>query len=200
MSLKKIGRDEVLNLYEYEKIREEFRKRIIELKQQRRVQVGEKISLLFENRDTVLFQIQEMIRTERIVDEVKIQEEVEVYNELIPDEGELSATLFIEIEEMAKIKEELDRFHGLDCPGTVQLRIGDRHVIPARFAPGRSKEDKISAVHFIRFKLSPEQIRDFLSGEWDISLVVDHPNYKAEVKLDPEVRQSLAEDLAEAAP
>jgi len=196
MSLKKIGRDEVLNLYEYEKIREGFRERIIELKRQRRVQVGEKISLLFENRDTVLFQIQEMVRTERIVDEEKIQEEVEVYNELIPDEGELSATLFIEIEEMAKIREELDRFHGLDRQGTVQLRIGDRHTIPARFAPGRSKEDKISAVHFIRFKLSPEQIRDFSSGEWEVVIVVDHPNYKAEVKLPSEVRKSLAEDLS----
>ncbi|MFN3476261.1 MAG: DUF3501 family protein [Candidatus Methylomirabilales bacterium] len=198
--MEKIRRNEILNLYEYEKIREEFRKRIIELKKRRRVQVGEKLSLLFENRDTVLFQIQEMIRTERIVDEGKIQEEVEVYNELIPDNGELSATLFIEIEEMAKIKEELDRFHGLDRPGTVQLRIGDRHVVPAHFEPGRSKEDKISAVHFIRFTFSPEQIRDFFSGEWDVSIIVDHPNYKAEVKLDPEVRQSLTEDLAEAAP
>lgn len=194
--MQKIGRDQVLNLYEYEKVREEFRNRIIELKQRRRVQVGEKISLLFENQDTVLFQIQEMVRTERIVDEEKILEEVEVYNELIPDEGELSATLFIEIEEMAKIKEELDRFQGLDRPGMVQLRIGDRYAIPALFEAGRSKEDKISAVHFLRFKFSPEQIRDFFSGEWDVSLIIDHPNYKAEVKLDPEVRRSLMEDLA----
>lgn len=194
--MQKIRRDQVLNLYEYEKVREEFRNRIIELKQRRRVQVGEKISLLFENQDTVLFQIQEMVRTERIVDEEKILEEVEVYNELIPDEGELSATLFIEIEEMAKIKEELDRFQGLDRPGMVQLRIGDRHTIPALFEAGRSKEDKISAVHFLRFKFSPEQIRDFFSGEWDVSLIIDHPNYKAEVKLDPEVRRSLMEDLA----
>ena len=194
--MQKIGRDQVLNLYEYEKVREEFRNRIIELKQRRRVQVGEKTSLLFENRDTVLFQIQEMVRTERIVDEEKILEEVEVYNELIPDEGELSATLFIEIEEMAKIKEELDRFQGLDRPGMVQLRIGDRYTIPALFEAGRSKEDKISAVHFLRFKFSPEQIRDFFSGEGDVSLIIDHPNYKAEVKLDPEVRRSLMEDLA----
>lgn len=193
--MEKIRRADVLNLYEYEKVREEFRNRIIGLKKLRRVRVGEKISLLFENRDTVLFQIQEMVRTERIVDEDKIQEEIEVYKELIPDEGELSATLFIEIEEVTRIKEELDQFQGLDRLGMVQLRIGDRHVIPALFEAGRSKEDKISAVHFLRFKFSPGQIHDFFSGG-DVSLIIDHPNYKAEVKLDPEVRRSLMEDLA----
>lgn len=194
--MKKIERGDILNLYDYEKVRNELRERIIRVKNGRRVQVGEKISLLFENRQTVLFQIQEMLRTERTVDEGKIQEEIEVYNTLIPEEGELSATLFIEIDDMKTIKEELDRLMGLDSPGTLWLQIGDRHRIPAVFEAGRSKEDKISAVHFIRFKLTPEQIGDFATGGWDVSLIIDHPNYRAEAKLTPEARKSLAEDLS----
>ena len=88
--------NDIIGLERYEKMRDEFRRRIIELKQRRRVAVGDRITLVFENHDTVLFQIQEMLRAERIADVDRIREEIEVYNELIPAEGELSATLLIE--------------------------------------------------------------------------------------------------------
>src|SRR5215470_102520 len=96
--MNKVSLDDIMGISAYEKIRENFRRGIIDLKQKRRVSVGDRVSLVFENRDTVIFQIQEMVRAERIVDLDKIREEIEVYNGLIPDPGELSATLFLEID------------------------------------------------------------------------------------------------------
>src|SRR4029450_1370249 len=97
MTHDKIARSEVLNFFEYEKVRAAMRERVIELKRRRRVTVGEHLSFVFENRDTVVFQIQEMCRVERITDDAKIQDELDVYNALLPGPRELSATLFIEI-------------------------------------------------------------------------------------------------------
>ena len=97
--MQKIRLDEVKNLYEYEKVREGFRREVIAAKARRRIPVGDRLSFVFENRQTVLFQIQEMVRAERIVADARIQDEIDVYNDLIPGPGELSATLFIEIED-----------------------------------------------------------------------------------------------------
>src|SRR5437870_4731867 len=107
--MKPIGISDVMNIAEYEKIRPEFRSRIIELKNRRRISVGPKITFVFENRDTVLSQIQEMMRAERIVHEDKIQNEIDVYNQLLPGQNELSATMFIEITDSDQIKAELER-------------------------------------------------------------------------------------------
>src|SRR5260370_15523108 len=111
--MKKIELADIQNILDYEKVREEAQNRIIALKKNRRVQVGDMISFVFENRDTVLFQIQEMVRAERIVDEEKIQDEIDVYNELIPGDGELSATMFIEIQDQARIRETLEKLLGI---------------------------------------------------------------------------------------
>src|SRR6185436_16629485 len=109
---------------------------------------------------TMLFQIQEMVRAERIVDLDKVRDEIEVYNELVPNSGELSATLLIEITGSDHIREELVQLIGIDeC---VTLRIGDRHEIAAQFEPGRSKEDKLSAVQYVRFSFDAEQRAAFL--------------------------------------
>jgi hypothetical protein len=97
--MKKIALDDILGFSAYEKVRQEYRQQIIDKKKSRRVAVGDKVSLVFENRDTVIFQIQEMLRAERISDLDKIREEIAVYNELIPNPGELSATMFLEIED-----------------------------------------------------------------------------------------------------
>ena len=99
---------DVVNFFEYEKVREERRHQVIALKARRRVEVGPYLSFVFENRETLLFQIQEMCRAERIIDDAKVQEEIDVYNALLPGPGELSATMFIEIEDMARIKPTLD--------------------------------------------------------------------------------------------
>ncbi len=190
--MRKIELREVRSLQEYERVREESRRRVIDLKRRRRVQVGNRLSFLFENRETVLFQIQEMVRAERIVADDMVQAEVDVYNELIPGPGELSTTMMIEIEEMALIKPELDRLMGIDSGNYVWLQIG-RHAIPGRFEAGHSKEDKISAVHFVRFTFTPDQVRAFRSEE--VALVADHPNYRARVILGPETKAALLEDL-----
>src|SRR5262249_38272727 len=166
---------EILNLYEYEKVRETRRAEIIALKNARRVQVGPYLTFVFENRDTVWFQIQEMVRAERIVAEAKISEEVDVYNELLPHPGELAATMMIEITESSDIRPVLDRLLGIDTRDYGRLAV-DPHVIIGRFESGRSDEElgRISAVHFLRFPLSAEARRAFLEAE--VALVVTHPN------------------------
>lgn len=194
--MKKLELSDVKNIYEYEKVRPAQRQRIIDLKRHRRVQVGPYLSFLFENRETVLFQIQEMCRAERIVDEGKVQEEVDVYNDLIPGDRELSATLFIEVEESSRVKEVLDRFMAIDAGDHVWIQIGKEHAIPCRFEAGHSDQErgKISAVHFVRFRFTPEQVRTFRDAE--VFLVVDHPGERARVRLPEAVRAALLEDLA----
>ena len=116
-----IAAGELLNLYDYEKVREARRAAVIALKAERRVTVGRYLSFVFENRETVWFQIQEMIRAERLVDEAKIAEEIEVYNTLLPRPGELAATMFIEIGEPDRIKPVLDALLGIDTRDYVRL-------------------------------------------------------------------------------
>ena len=189
--MNKIVLDDIVGFSAYDKVRQKFREDIIKKKKKRRLSVGDKVSIVFENRDTVIFQIQEMLRAERIGDLDKIREEIAVYNELIPDPGELSATLFLEIEDQTHLRDELLNFLGID--ETVSLKIGDR-VIRGKFEEGRSKEDKISAVQYVRFPFDAEARQAFVTGE-QAELVIDHPGYKARVMLAPEVQKSLAEDL-----
>lgn len=193
--MKLLETSEILNLVEYEKVREARRRRIVELKKARRVTVGRYLSFVFENRDTVWFQIQEMVRAERIVDEAKIAGEVEVYNALLPQPGELSATLMIEIEEAAEIKPVLDKLLGIDTRGYVKMTVGSRVVVGA-FEAGHSDEErgKLSAVHFVRFALPPEARESFATSE--VALMVEHPNERARTVLSEETKRSLLSDLA----
>jgi hypothetical protein len=193
--MRKVELAEVKNIYEYEKIRDDFRKYIIELKKRRRISVGDRVTLVFENHDTVLFQIQEMMRAERMVDDDEIKFEVETYNQLIPEKGELSATLFIEVDDPKLLRPVLDSFIGLDRGNHVYLQIGDKHKIYAQFEEGHSKEDRISAVHFIKFKFTPEQINDFKDFRNEVKVVIDHQNYKAEAVVSDEMRQELIKDF-----
>lgn len=185
---------EILNLHEYERVREARRREVIELKRRRRVEVGPYLSFVFENRTTVWFQIQEMCRAERLVDEAKIAEEVDVYNELLPRPGELAATMMIQITESSAIKPVLDRLLGIDTRDYVLLAVGPQRIA-GRFESGRSDEErgKLSAVHFVRFPLPREARRIFRDAE--VALVVEHPNERARAVLSAETKQSLAEDL-----
>jgi hypothetical protein len=189
-----IDASDVLNIYEYEKVREALRRRVIDLKRRRRVSVGRHLSFVFENRDTVLFQIQEMCRAERIVDQARIADEVEVYSSLLPGPGELSATLFIEIEEKSQIQPILDELVGIDTRDCVRMRVGDEEIV-GEFEPGHSDQErgKLSAVHFVRFRLTPTARQRFRSA--DVWLIVDHPNERARTRLTEETKASLAEDL-----
>jgi hypothetical protein len=191
--MEKIRPNEVLNIFEYEKIRPQFRRHIIDLKKRRRIITGEKISLVFENRETVLSQIQEMMRAERIVDDRAIEHEVEVYNELIPEDGSLSATLFIEIDDLQNIRHYLDELLGIDDCITIQ--INNRYTIKGEFDPRQSREDRISAVHYLKFRFSPEDREAFLKDENEAVLTIDHPNYRYSAPILPEVKESLKEDF-----
>ena len=190
---------EIKNLVEYEKARDSMRARIIELKKNRRVAVGDNLTFLFENRATVLFQIQEMVRAERIVDEARIQEEIDAYNILLPGAGELSATLFIEIPELVRmsnddVRRTINRFQGLDREG-VTLSLGSRPAIPARFEEGHSKEEKIAAVHYLRFAV-PREAQGVLADPGQVvRLVVAHPNYRAAAEVPAATRAELLADL-----
>ena len=193
--MQKILRDDVRDLVQYEKVRDEVRQRLIGLKRWRRVPVGDRLTFLFENRDTVLFQIQEMIRTERMVKEEKILEEIETYNDLMPGERELSATMFIEVDDPGRIREVLDSLKGIDQGSTVVLRIGGRFQVPGIFEGGRSNEEKISAVHFVKFPFSDSARDAFLDWREPVELVVDHPRYNWRTKIDGDTRRSLMADF-----
>jgi hypothetical protein len=146
--MKPLSPHEILNLCEYERVREARRRAVIDLKRIRRVQVGRYLSLVFENRETVRFQIQEMCRAERIADDTKVAEEVEVYNTLLPASGELAATVLIEIEDSAQIKPVLDRLLGIDRRDYVRLEVGPR-VVLGRFEAGHSDERRARSVRCI---------------------------------------------------
>jgi len=190
-----IAAGEILNLYDYERVREARRRAVIALKRERRVAVGRYLSFVFENRETVWFQIQEMIRAERLIDEAKIAEEVAVYNTLLPRPGELAATMFIEIDEPERIKPVLDALLGIDTRDYVRLHVGP-HVVVGVFEAGHSDEElgKLSAVHFVRFPLPPAARAAFAHAE--IALVVEHPNERGRTVLSGGTRARLAEDLA----
>jgi hypothetical protein len=188
---------DVVNFFEYEKVRDERRRRVIELKRKRRVEVGPYLSFVFENRETLLFQIQEMCRAERIIDDAKVQEEIDVYSALLPRPGELSATLFIEIADKDQIKPVLDRFMGIDTGRSVWMEIEGGLRVPGVFEAGHSDEEKgkLAAVHFVRFAFSPEAARAFRTAAVD--LVADHPATRARARLSEETKAELLTDLGD---
>lgn len=192
--MKPLTAEDLIGYAEYEQQRDEIRRRIIALKQARRISVGPKVTLVFENRQTVQFQVQEMIRAERIVDPVKVQEELDVYNALLPASGELSATLFIEITESSDIKRDLDAFQGIDRGRTVALRAGGE-VVYADFEGGRSNEEKISAVHFVRFQPSAAWREALGRPVAKASIAVAHGDYRAEREVSEALREQWLEDL-----
>ncbi|HEX2055849.1 MAG TPA: DUF3501 family protein [Nitrospiraceae bacterium] len=179
---------------EYERQREAFRRRIIDLKRRRRIAIGELVTLVFENRDTIQFQVQEMLRAEHIQDPAKVQDELDVYNALLPGAGELSATLLIEITEADRIQYWLDTFMGLDRGNTVALKVGTEQVF-AEFEGGRSHETKISAVHFVRFRPTPAMVAVINDPAVRVTLSVTHGSYREEVEVPWVMRQEWLNDL-----
>jgi len=176
----------------YAGIRDDFRRHVIELKRPRRVLVGELVSLVFENRHTLTLQIEEMCRAEGLTRDEQIEAEIEVYNALMPTEDSLAATLFVELPADADAKAELHRLVGLD--EHVALMIG-AHRLPAAFEPGRSTDDKISAVQYVRFPLSAAARAALLDETTTIAIVIDHPKYQHTVAA-PALRAALAGDYA----
>lgn len=178
-------------LDDYEKKRPILRRQIIELKQIRRVALGENISVVFENFQTMLWQTQEMLRTERITDPAMIQEEIDTYNELVPNANELKATLFIELPNSENIPQDLPRFIGVEEHVALSF---DSHTVQAEAEPGRSTAEKTATVHYLRFPFTPDQASAF--GQGSVRLFVDHTNYQAEAELGEATVASLKEDLS----
>ena len=195
--MRKVGLEDVLDLVQYEKVRDERRRALIALKQHRRVGLGPDLTLLFENRETVLFQVQEMIRAERIVEPARLQEEIDAYNALVPEPGQLSATLFIELPALvhmpqAEVHRAVNRFQGLER--ALSLHVGTL-ALPAVFEAGHSTEEKMAAVHYVRFEV-PQAARDALAAGAAARLVVAHRDYAAESLLSAATLQELRRDLA----
>jgi hypothetical protein len=152
--MKRVSREEVRNVAAYAAVREEFRRSVLAQKDLRRIHVGSYLTFLFENHATVLYQIQEMIRTENLTREPDIQHEINTYNELLGDKGELGCTLLIEIDDPAKRAELLSRWRGL--PETLYVETQNGTRVPAQFDPRQVGEHRISAVHYLKFRLGDQ--------------------------------------------
>ncbi|MBI4492980.1 MAG: DUF3501 family protein [Chloroflexi bacterium] len=194
----KLTLDDILDLRAYEREREAFRAHIIALKQRRRVLVGPIVSVVFENRETMRFQVQEMARAERMLADAQIQAELDVYNPLVPERGELSATLFIELGTRAELMEWLPRLVGVER--SVELRIGQgERVEVVRATPEEAHEAQLTreaitaSVHYVRFRLAEAQVQRFAAEP--VALAVNHPSYQHQTLLSEATRAELLQDL-----
>jgi len=190
-----LTRDKLYSLERYHRIRNEFRAKAIAHKKLRLVPLGPHASLHFEDELTMHYQVQEMIRLERMYEPEVIQEELDVYNPLIPDGANWKATLMIEYSDPEARKTALAQLVGFEKAVWVQVGDGSRIVPIANEDLERSTEDKTSAVHFLRFELTPAMAAAAKQGA-PIRVGVDHPHYKAELTLPQATRDSLAADLA----
>ncbi|HEY5025545.1 MAG TPA: DUF3501 family protein [Acidimicrobiales bacterium] len=186
---------DIADLRAYERDRESYRRQVIELKRRRRVAVGSIVSLVFENRETMRSQIQEMARAEKMVSDEQIQKELDVYNALIPEPGELSATLFIELTGEDAMRDWLPRLVGIEHAVLLRLPAGAvvRAVPEAAHEEALTRPDITASVHYIRFAFGPDQVERFATGP--VTLAVDHPEYRAESLLSEIVRAELLTDL-----
>jgi hypothetical protein len=191
----RLTRSDLMPLERYAVERKAFRARAIEHKRHRKVALGEHMTLLFEDRLTVQYQIQEMLRIERIFEADAIQEEIDAYNPLIPDGRNLKATLLIEYPD-ARVREfELERLRGIEHK---VCAVVDGHAPSFAIADedlGRSNERKTSAVHFLRFEFDPAAIAALRAGA-GLSFAVEDPRYAQRVLASPAVREALLRDFA----
>jgi hypothetical protein len=194
--------EDIVEREKYTELRPSYRAAIIDYKRNRRLAVGESITLLFEDYETLRFQVQEMTWVEGITLPEKIQHEIDTYNELMPADCELSATLFIEITEAGQIRAALDQLIGVD--EHVSLVVGEERdaiEIHARFDPKQMQEDRISAVQYIKFAFDEDAQRLFCDPAQPALLRVSHPNYQREAEIPPATRASLIRTLrSETAP
>ncbi len=189
--MKPIERGEVLGLADYETIRPRFRARVIEEKKRRRTPLGPRATVLFENRDTVLLQIQEMLRTERITREGAIAHEIETYNAFVPRDHELSCTVMIEIEDERERETFLVAARGIE--DAISIVIAGK-AFGGKTTPDRVLPDRASAVIYLKFAIDDAAVLALKNGA-DVALRVSHDAYRAESPARPEVVQSLREDL-----
>lgn len=194
----KLAVDDIADLRAYERERHSFRARIIELKRARRVRVGPIITLVFENRDTMRFQIQEMARAEKILSDDAIRHEVEIYNALIPEPGELSATLFLELTSKDELAVWLPKLVGIERAARIVLGDGGARAVvtaapEASHAAQLTRPDVTASVHYVRFVFTSAQIERFAAEP--AAIAIDHPHYAEATPLSDATKAALLGDL-----
>ena len=193
--MSKLTIDDISDLRAYERERDEFRREVIALKRRRRVALGDVVTLLFENRQTIRFQIQEMARVEKIISDEGIETELGIYNPLIPEPGQLCATLFVELTSKEALMEWLPKLVGIER--SVALRLPDGQLVRAVVDEDHEQQltrDEITAsVHYLRWDMTPGQVAAFEAGP--VTLLADHASYAAETPLSDDAHAELAVDL-----
>jgi len=195
MTPRKLTLTDIADVRAYEREREEFRTRVIALKRRRRVHVGLFVTFLFENRDTIRFQIQEMARVEKLTTDDDIQVELDTYNPIIPDVGQVCATMFIELTTDEQMRDWLTKLAGVE--NAARLVLSDGTEIPAiideQHSEGLTRDHVTAAVHYLRWEFSPEQVAAFAAGA--VQLRIDHPEYLEVVELSDATHAELLDDL-----
>jgi hypothetical protein len=191
-----LERDEVVPLAAYGALRDAYRRAVIEHKRARRLAVGPNVTLVLEDRETLRFQVQEMLWVERIDEPARVQHELDVYNELMPGAREISATLFIEITEPGRIRAELDRLVGIDEHVALVLGAGaHERAVAARFDAEQFEEERISAVQYVRFALGEGDVAALADPGQRAAVRISHPHYRHEAELPAPVRESVVAGL-----
>jgi len=194
--MQKLSRDSLMTLEAYAKARKDFRAQVIAHKKPRTIHLGQHLTLIFEDDLTIRYQVQEMLRVERIFEEEGIQDELDAYNPLIPDGRNLKATMMIEYEDEAERRAALAKLRGIEDKTWIRVEGCERVYAIADEDLERETEEKTSSVHFLRFELTPEMAAAMKYGV-TVAIGIDHPHYAA--ALDPipaPMRSSLAADLA----
>ena len=192
---RKLTIDDILDLRAYERVRDESRAEVIELKKLRRITLGPVLTLMFENRVTMRSQIHEMIRAEKVMRDEQVMEELQAYNPLIPEAGQLSATLFIELVNEDEMREWLPKLVNIESSIVIRLSHGSeiRSITEEAHAEQLTRDYVTAAVHYVRFELTSEQIEKFALNGAEIAS--DHPAYRQSVALQPSTVTELLSDL-----
>jgi hypothetical protein len=191
----KLTLSDISDLRAYERGRDDFRRDVIALKRRRRVALGEFVTLLFENEMTIRFQIQEMARAEKIINDEAIETELRIYNPLIPEPAQLCATLFIELTSKDALMQWLPRLVGIERSVALRLSDGElvRAVVDEDHEKQLTREETTASVHYVRWQLTPEQIERFVAGP--ATLAADHAQYAFETPLGADTLAELAADV-----
>ena len=192
--MKKLTREDLLSLEEYDQARPAFRKEIMAHKQNRKLGVGPDATLYFEDEKTMRYQVQEMLRIEKIFDAAGIEDELQAYNPLIPDGNNWKATFMLEYSDPEERRQRLGELIGIERKTWVRVGDADKVYPIANEDLERETEDKTSSVHFLRFELTPEMIAAAKSGA-PLTVGIDHENYRHETPVPDNVRASLVADL-----
>lgn len=192
---RKLTLDDIADQRAYERERQEFRARMIEVKRLRRVAIGDLLTVMFENRDTMRLQIQEMVRVEKLLTDEAVLDELKAYNPMIPEPGQLCATLFLELTSEDQVREWLPKLAGLENSISLLLSDGSsvQGEIDALHAAGLTRDDVTAAVHYLTFNFTPDQIAAFQAGP--VSVVCSQKNYLDSTALSATTTAELLSDL-----